>query len=78
MTFKSSIAPKGDIGLKELKDEDSLVVVKDGVISSGTIDENAGRRVQGARSSTSWRGTTAPMPPASSSTRRRRWRSARS
>src|SRR5947207_2592239 len=41
MTFKSSIAPKGDIGLKELKEEDSLVVIKDGVIESGTIDENA-------------------------------------
>src|SRR5256714_6536783 len=41
MTFKSSIAPKGDIGLKELKDEDSLVVIKNGVIASGTIDENA-------------------------------------
>jgi len=41
MTFKSSIAPKGDIGLKELKEEDSLVVVKNGVIESGTIDENA-------------------------------------
>src|SRR5438309_9452540 len=41
MTFKSSIAPKGDIGLKELKEEDSLVVIKDGVVASGTIDENA-------------------------------------
>src|SRR5436309_733250 len=41
MTFKSSIAPKGDIGLKELKEEDSLVVIKNGVIASGTIDENA-------------------------------------
>src|SRR3989442_1356447 len=41
MTFKSSIAPKGDIGLKELKEEDSLVVIKDGVVLSGTIDENA-------------------------------------
>ena len=41
MTFKSSIAPKGDIGLKELKDEDSLVVIKNGVVLSGTIDENA-------------------------------------
>src|SRR5205823_2019856 len=41
MTFKSSIAPKGDIGLKELKEEDSLVVIKNGVVSSGTIDENA-------------------------------------
>src|SRR5205807_1579672 len=40
MTFKSSIAPKGDIGLKELKEEDSLVVIKDGVVVSGTIDEN--------------------------------------
>src|SRR5438876_549363 len=40
MTFKSSIAPKGDIGLKELKEEDSLVVIKDGVVLSGTIDEN--------------------------------------
>src|SRR2546426_44109 len=34
MTFKSSIAPKGDIGLKELKEEDSLVVIKDGVVLS--------------------------------------------
>src|SRR5256712_228294 len=41
MTFKSSIAPKGDIGLKELKEEDSLVVIKNGVSASGTIDENA-------------------------------------
>src|SRR5437879_8129129 len=41
MTFKSSIAPKGDIGWKELKEEDSLVVIKNGVIASGTIDENA-------------------------------------
>src|SRR5439155_24750414 len=41
MTFKSSIAPKGDIGLKELKEEDSLVVIKDGVVASGTIDEYA-------------------------------------
>src|SRR5437667_204336 len=41
MTFKSPIAPKGDIGLKELKEEDSLVVIKDGVVASGTIDENA-------------------------------------
>src|SRR5207302_11033606 len=40
MTFKSSIAPQGDIGLKELKEEDSLVVIKDGVVVSGTIDEN--------------------------------------
>src|SRR5437667_71987 len=40
MTFKSSIAPKGGIGLKELKEEDSLVVIKDGVVLSGTIDEN--------------------------------------
>jgi len=41
MTFKSSIAPKGDIGLKELRDEDSLVIIKDGKNVSGTIDENA-------------------------------------
>src|SRR5205807_1743392 len=40
MTFKSSSAPKGDIGLKELKEEDSLVVMKDGVVLSSTIDEN--------------------------------------
>src|SRR5256886_2074913 len=40
MTFKSSIAPKGDIGLKELKEEDALVVIKDAVVLSGTIDEN--------------------------------------
>jgi DNA-directed RNA polymerase subunit A' len=41
LTFKSSIAPKGDIGLRELRDEDSLVVIKDGAVSYGTIDENA-------------------------------------
>ncbi len=41
MTFKSSIAPKGEVNLKDLRDEDSLVVIKDGVISAGTIDENA-------------------------------------
>jgi len=41
MTFKSSIAPKGEVNLKELRDEDSLVVIKDGVMSAGTIDENA-------------------------------------
>src|SRR5438093_1456353 len=41
MTLKSSIAAKGDIGVKELKEEDSLVVIKDGVVLSGTIDENA-------------------------------------
>ncbi len=41
MTFKSSIAPRGETGLKELREEDSLVVIKDGRITAGTIDENA-------------------------------------
>src|SRR2546427_1819313 len=41
LTFKSSIAPKGLTSLRELKDEDALVVIKNGDVSSGTIDENA-------------------------------------
>src|SRR3989442_15031620 len=47
MTFKSSIAPKGDIGLKELEEEDSLVVIKNGGIASGTVDEKANRAFKG-------------------------------
>jgi len=41
LTFKSSIAPKGLTSLRELKEEDALVVIKNGDVSSGTIDENA-------------------------------------
>src|SRR3989442_12223523 len=41
LTFKSAIAPKGLTSLRELKDEDALVVIKNGDVSSGTIDENA-------------------------------------
>jgi DNA-directed RNA polymerase subunit A' len=41
MVFKSSIAPKGKVGIKELKEEDALVVIKNGRLRSGTIDENA-------------------------------------
>ena len=41
MTFKSSIAPKGQVGLKELREEDGLVVIKNGELMTGTVDENA-------------------------------------
>jgi DNA-directed RNA polymerase subunit A' len=41
LTFKASIAPKGLTSLKELKDEDALVVIKNGEVMNGTIDENA-------------------------------------
>src|SRR5207247_2175064 len=41
LTFKSSIAPKGEHSLRELREEDALVVIKNGEVSSGTIDENA-------------------------------------
>jgi len=41
MTFKASIAAKGDVGLKDLRDEDSIVVIRNGQLLAGTIDENA-------------------------------------
>src|SRR2546428_1076147 len=47
MTFKSSIAPQGDIGLKELKDEDSLAVIKNVLSAAGPIDGHAIGGVQG-------------------------------
>src|SRR2546425_11062397 len=40
MTLKSSIAPKGDIGLEELKEEDSPVVNENGGHASRMIHEN--------------------------------------
>jgi len=41
LTFKASIAPKGQVGLRELREDDGLVVIKNGEVVCGTIDENA-------------------------------------
>jgi len=41
MTFKSSIAPKGVTTVKELRDQDAWVVIENGKLTAGTIDENA-------------------------------------
>ncbi len=41
LVFKASIATKGETSIKNLKDEDSLVVIRNGQLVAGTIDENA-------------------------------------
>jgi DNA-directed RNA polymerase subunit A' len=41
LVFRSSIASKGITNLKDLREEDSLVVIRNGQLVAGTIDENA-------------------------------------
>ena len=41
LVFKSSIASKGVSSVKDLREEDSLVVIRNGQLLTGTIDENA-------------------------------------
>jgi DNA-directed RNA polymerase subunit A' len=41
MAFKASIAPKGVMSVKQLRDEDAWVVIENGQMKSGTIDENS-------------------------------------
>ena len=41
LSFRSSIASKGVTNPKELREEDSLVIIRNGQLIAGTIDENA-------------------------------------